>query len=113
MGFDVDGLLASECAAALQTLYGAAENRLEVVRRCLQNERVHRVFCDRKVQAMLPSVLRGMHPLVMFGMSPAMLALFLEFGMSANDRFEDGSTPLDVFIELRSVEHMRHHHRLY
>ena len=80
---------------------------MEVVRRCMKDERVRRFWFDEELQAMLPPFCRGLSVALMVPHSPAMLALWLQSGLDPNIRLFDGSTPLDVAIKRRLVEHIR------
>merc|ERR1719450_1432016 len=63
MGADTDALYQCDCAAAFECLLaGGGENRLEVLRRCVKDERIRRFLFDPEMQAMLPLSMRGCRP---------------------------------------------------
>jgi len=108
MNVDPQALHDKEGSQALEIILAAGgENRCEVVRRCLQDERIRKFCFDPDCQALLPNGLRECRPAVTFDQSPAMLAIYMESGFSPNQRFEDGTTLLDYCVKKRMVEHVR------
>jgi len=107
-GMDVEKLKACDCWQAFHVVIsGGSENRLDVVRRCMQDERIRRFYFDPGNQCLLPRMMQGLRMAISLDFSPAMLAVLLESGFSPNESFDDGATLLDDVVKRRMVEHTR------
>jgi ankyrin repeat protein len=108
LGADVEAMNSSDCMVGMVLLFHAAgENRLDVMRRCLEVEGIRKFFFDPTVQAILPECFRGCSTALGCEHSPEVLRFWLETGLSPNDLTMDGSTMLDFAIKFRMVEHIR------
>jgi hypothetical protein len=107
-GADMEGLKTLDCGVGMVLLFHAAgEGRFDMVRRCMKEEGIRKMFFDPQVQSMLPSFFRGCTAAVTCEHSPAILQSWLEIGVNVNVPMFDGTTALDTAVKRHMVEHIR------